>query len=157
MDRKNLTTVNITYSIVHIVDVILEASAWILYIIGYLQYRSTMTYTTGFGLFVMVLTAIFYIWIKATRCIPALFVFISEIVYKCTGDKNSEIPLIFNVISQLLNIPLQGIIILFILITPNFDITIIFLMIFNMLLSVFDTIIFIFNLEELIKEETTKN
>lgn len=156
MDRKNLTTVNITYSIVHLVDVILEASAWILYIIGYLQYRSTMTYTTGFGLFIMILTAIFYIWFKATRCMPVLFVFISEIICKFTGDKNSEIPLIFNMISQLLNIPLQGIIILFILITPNFDGTMIFLMVFNMLLSVFDTIIFIFNLEELIKEETTK-
>lgn len=156
MDRKNLTTVNITYSIVHLVDVILEASAWILYIIGYLQYRSTMSHTTELGLTVMVLTAIFYIWFKATRCIPVLFVFISEIVYKCTGDENSEIPLIFNVISQLLNIPLQGIIVLFILITPNFDGTIIFLMIFNMLILVFDTVIFIFNLEEIIKEETTR-
>lgn len=157
MDRKNLSTVNITYSIVHFVDVFIEAFAWAFYIVGYLQYRSTMLYTTGFGLLVMVVTAVIYIMFKATRYVPTLFVLVSEIFYKCTGDKNSEIPLIFNMVSHLFNIPLQGIIVLLILITPNFDGTVMFLMVFNMLLSVFDTIIFIFNLEELIEEETTRN
>lgn len=44
MDRKNLTTVNITYSILHLADVFFETSAWVLYIIGYIQHLGAALY-----------------------------------------------------------------------------------------------------------------
>lgn len=156
MDRKNLTTVNITYSILHLADVFFETSAWVLYIIGYIQHLGAALYMSSTGLIVMIITALIYILLKVTRYVPILFAFISEIVYKFTGYKNSEIPLIFNIISQLLNIPLQGIIVTWILIFPIFGNEIMFMMAFNMLLSIFDLIIFVFNLEEIIREETTR-